>query len=77
MTSTNYILLDVHTGKHFDRSSEFRRQGGDGMRHRDPSEHHSESSSAGCAENCTSCLKKVPGGWLYDLRKTHVTELVV
>ena len=41
MTSIKYIGMDVHTGKYFDCGEELCRQVGDGMRHRDQSEHHS------------------------------------
>jgi hypothetical protein len=40
MSSTKYIGIDVQ-GKYFYCSAKFRRQGSDGMRYRDQSEHDS------------------------------------
>ena len=48
-------------GKHFDCGDELRRQGGDGVRHRNKGEYYSAVSSTGFVEICGLRLKKEPG----------------
>jgi len=53
------ISVWMCTGKHFDCGDEWCRKDRDGMRHRDESQHDSAVFD-GCAETCTSRLKKEP-----------------
>ena len=76
MTSTKYIGMDVHKERSRSRSG-MRRQDGDGMRHRNQSQHHSAVYPRVAGDLHVTFEEGTWAAWLYDLLKPHVTKLVV